>query len=562
MGNSPRIIGLSMVKNEVDIIEPFIRHNARYLDFMVILDNASVDDTRQIALECARELKTVVVTDSSEFGYTQSERMTQLLLYCQSAYFADFVLLLDADEFISAPDRQTFELSLDSIPRGGIGLMPWRTFVITPADIGEACKDPPRSLRHRRTSEYPVYRKAVLRFDGAYRQDLQVKQGNHGVNSGRPLMAKVILDDLPLLHFPVRSHEQLVCKSVVGWMAYLAKNPAARRDVHGLHWRDIFDRVTARRSALSDTGLCEISYRYAARGCRRIDWQNDVVEDAPPFDYARAHSTGEFADPVSLIACSWEKSLAPPDPLAEFTRPPSQTEDPAAAETASGADCDWDNVYVDVAPFRYIAEKYCPSSVLDIGCGVGAYLTLFKRLGAEVIFGVDEIPANVPLLEEGEYAVHDLGRPLKLDRDFDCVICVEVAGRLEERSAELLLDAIAGHANQTIVFSAAEPGQPGDGHINCRPMSYWLAQWARRGWFPDLADSLAMRCLATLCGFRRNVIVLRRGEVAEGSEATAALCEISERPFTWYGQRPGIRLEAFCESLPPPPAGYARTAIR
>ncbi len=560
MGTAPRIIGLSMVKNEADIIEPFIRHNARFLDFMVILDNASVDDTKQIALKCARELETVVVTDSSEFGYTQSERMTQLLLYSQSAYFADFVLLLDADEFISAPDRQTFELALDSIPRGGVGLMPWQTFVLAPADMERASEDPPRSLRHRRTSESPVYRKAVLRFDGAYRQDLQVRQGNHGVNSGRPLMAKVILDDLPLLHFPVRSHEQLVCKSVVGWMAYLAKNPAARRDVHGLHWRDIFDRLTAGRFALSDTGLCEISYRYAARGCRRIDWQSDVVEDTPPFDYVRMHSTGEFADPVSLIARSWEESLVPRDPLAEFTRPPSETEDPPAAETASGAACDWDNVYVDVAPFRYIAEKYRPSSVLDIGCGVGAYLTLFKRLGTEVIFGVDEIPANVPMLAEGEYAVHDPGRPLKLERAFDCVICVEVAERLEARSAELLLDTVARHANQTIVYSAAEPGQPGHGLINCRPMSYWLAQWARRGWFPDLADSLAMRCLATLCGFRRNVIALRRGEVAEGSEASAVLCEISERPFTWYGQPPGIRLEAFSESLPPPPAGYARKA--
>ena len=560
MGTSPRIIGLSMVKNEGDIIEPFIRHNARYLDFMVILDNASVDDTRQIALKCARELKTVVVTDSSEFGYTQSERMTQLLLYSQSAYFADFVLLLDADEFISTPDRQTFELSLSSIPQGGVGLIPWRTFVLTPADMGGSSEDPPRSLRHRRNIEYPLYRKAVLRLDGVYRQDLHVNQGNHGIASGRPRLAKVILDDLPLLHFPVRSREQLVCKSVVGWMAYSAKNPAARRDFDGLHWRDYFDRVTAGRSALSDTDLCQISVRYHGN-TRPVDWQRDVVEDNPPFDYVRAYSTGEFAGPVSLIARSWERSLVPPDPLTEFTRPPSETEEyPSAAEAASDAACHWGNLYVDVAPFRYIAEKYCPSSVLDIGCGVGAYLTLFKRLGAEVIFGVDEIPANVPMLEEGEYAVQDLGRPLQLDRAFDFVICVDVAERLEARSAELLLDTIARHANQTIVYSAAEPGQPGDGHINCRPMSYWLAQWARRGWFPDLADSLAMRCLATLCGFRRNFIVLRRGEVAEGSEATAVLCEISERPFTWYEQPPGIRSEAFSESLPPPPAGYARTA--
>lgn len=212
---------------------------------------------------------------------------------------------------------------------------------------------------------------------------------------------------------------------------------------------------------------------------------------------------------------------------------------------------------MDVAPFRYIAEKYRPSSVLDIGCGVGAYLTLFKRLGADVIFGVDGVPATASVLESNEYAVRDLAQPLNLGRAFDCVICVEVAEHLEEHSAGVLLDTIAAHSDRTIVFSAAEPGQPGHGHINCRPISYWLAQWAERGWVPDLADSLGMRCLATLSWFRRNLVVLRRGNLAEGSEASAILNDVSERPFAWYGQRPGVRSAAFSEPLPLPPAGYA-----
>jgi len=68
-----------MVKNEQDIIEPFIRHNARFLDCMVIIDNASVDDTRQIVVNCARETGKVIVSDSSTFAYTQAEQMTKPL---------------------------------------------------------------------------------------------------------------------------------------------------------------------------------------------------------------------------------------------------------------------------------------------------------------------------------------------------------------------------------------------------------------------------------------------------------------------------------------------------
>jgi hypothetical protein len=34
-----KIISLSMVKNEADIIEAFVRHNIVYLDHMDIIDN-------------------------------------------------------------------------------------------------------------------------------------------------------------------------------------------------------------------------------------------------------------------------------------------------------------------------------------------------------------------------------------------------------------------------------------------------------------------------------------------------------------------------------------------
>ena len=554
-----RIISLSMIKNEQDIIEPFIRHNLRYVDFMIIVDNASVDLTRRIVVDCVRELKTIVIADSEEFAYNQAERMTRLLHYCQSAFFADFVLLLDADEFISAPDRHAFERSLRTIPRDGVGSIPWRTFVMTPNDMGREAQDPPRSLHYRRAIELPQAGKAVLRLDGAYRPDLHIRQGNHQVVravSGAPVPL-TWLKDIQLMHFPVRSQEQLVCKSVVGWMAYLARNPGARRENFGIQWRDAFDRVaTTGASGLSDNDLCEISLHYDQRRSA-TDWQKDVAEEKAPFDYARRHSTGKFADPIALIARSWERSLSPPAPLLKFNRPSIENVGDEVAKTPFSAAWHWDNFFLDIAPFRYIAEKYAPSTVWDIGCGVGATLQLFKRLGAKAVFEIDGLPKDATLLEGNEYAMRDLSQPLNLGRVFDCAICLEVAHRLPKQSAEVLIDRIAAHSGRTIIFSAAEPRQPGHGQINCRPLSYWLTLWRERGWGPDLADSLGMRCLSTLSWFRRNLVVLRREISAETSVATAILAEISEHRFRWYNQPPGIRSTAFFEPLPAPPAGYA-----
>ena len=43
-----RLVGVSMVRNEADIIEAFVRHNAAVLDALVVVDHGSVDGTREI----------------------------------------------------------------------------------------------------------------------------------------------------------------------------------------------------------------------------------------------------------------------------------------------------------------------------------------------------------------------------------------------------------------------------------------------------------------------------------------------------------------------------------
>lgn len=542
-----------MVKNEQDIIEPFIRHNSRLVDWMVILDNGSVDQTRRIALECARELGNVVVTDSGEFAYNQAERMTRLLHGCQSAFFADFVLFLDADEFVSAVDRQDLQAALDIIPAGSVGLLPWRTFVLKPGEERDA-QDPPRDMRWCRSGETPLYFKAALRLDGVYRPDLLVQQGNHNVvaGTGEPLPS-LELGDLPLLHFPVRSRRQLVAKSIVGWMAYLAKSPSARHDGLGYQWRDSFDRVMGAPEAFEGDELCEASMRYAQQR-QRIDWDRDVIEAEPPV-YERRYSSGAFADPLRLIAESWERSLSAP-PTIELQRPGVASGESTASSTSFDADWHWDHLFVDVAPFRYIAEKYRPAEVLDVGCGIGAYLRLFKDFGAGLVFGVDGIPFGATALGADEYAQRDLSQPLELDRQFDLVVCVEVVEHLAKRDADRLLESLSRHALRVIVFSAASVGQPGHGHINCQPIEYWLERWAALGWIPILADSLGARSLSTMAWFHHNLVVLARGEASQGAEAIGVLRLIAAHPFKWYSQPPGIRLSAFSEPLPPA-VGYA-----
>ncbi len=304
----PSVVGLSVVKNEQDIIEPFVRHNLRFLNSLFVLDNGSVDNTLRILRQLQQELPGLIILEDDRFVHCQAARMTKLLRAAQQSYQPDYVAPLDADEFIGAADAAEFREVLRQIPAGGFGLVPWRTLVATP-DAAAACgQDPPGSFQWRRREESPAFYKVILNVSGQSVEDLVIEHGSHHVRSisGRDL-ASVNLDQLSLLHVPVRSRDQFIGKIVVGWMTALARNREARRLGLAWHKREIFVKLT-NGHVLDDRGLCELSLLYA-QDAKAVDWQHDVVREHPGFRYVRRYSDGAPLDAVRLIARSWEQSF-------------------------------------------------------------------------------------------------------------------------------------------------------------------------------------------------------------------------------------------------------------
>lgn len=303
------IAGIAMVKNEQDIIEPFVRHHIAVVDRLFVVDNGSVDDTRRLLASLREEFPNLTVLDDVTFGYTQSEKMTALLRRCQSAFPADYVLPLDADEFLDAPGREFLLGELEKIPRGGFGLLPWSTFVLTPSLASAPAADPMETMTWRRRAEAPQYYKAVLRLDRGPADAIVIEQGNHSARSvgGNPLPS-VLLPGLRLCHFPVRSRDQLIAKCVVGWMAYLAFDPHAAQRGQGLQWQVNFERI-ARDGGIDANSLAEASMLYA-QPPRPVDWDADVVQDSVRFCSPRRYSTGQPLGAMELIARSWAQAMA------------------------------------------------------------------------------------------------------------------------------------------------------------------------------------------------------------------------------------------------------------
>lgn len=122
------------------------------------------------------------------------------------------------------------------------------------------------------------------------------------------------------------------------------------------------------------------------------------------------------------------------------------------------------------------------SSVVDFGCGQGAWLKACLENGIETVLGLDGDYVNRDklLVDREQFRAFDLTRTVRLDRRFDLALCLEVAEHLPARSAPVLVESLAAAA-PVVLFSAALPRQGGVHHINEQWPTYWEHLFAAHG---------------------------------------------------------------------------------
>ncbi|NES18038.1 MAG: class I SAM-dependent methyltransferase [Symploca sp. SIO3E6] len=122
-----------------------------------------------------------------------------------------------------------------------------------------------------------------------------------------------------------------------------------------------------------------------------------------------------------------------------------------------------------------ILEKFPCNKIVDVGCGDGTWLKVFKELGAEEILGFDGdyVTPNILVIPQENFVACQLNKPLKIQKVFDLVVSLEVAEHLSDESAEIFIDSLT-KLGKVILFSAAIPDQGGVNHINEQWPEYWV----------------------------------------------------------------------------------------
>ena len=116
-----------------------------------------------------------------------------------------------------------------------------------------------------------------------------------------------------------------------------------------------------------------------------------------------------------------------------------------------------------------------PKKVVDVGCGLGTWLSVFAEAGITDYLGVDGsyVPADMLLIPRDRFLAHDLTQPLQLPDRYDLAVSLEVAEHLPASCAEAFVESLTNLA-PVVFFSAAVPFQGGTTHVN--------EQWPEYGW--------------------------------------------------------------------------------
>lgn len=266
-----RIVGITLVKSEIDIVEPFVLHALGLVDHLLVEDNGSTDGTLEILEELARRNPSVSLRRSDGGTWQQAERMTALMREAALEFHADWVLPLDADEFLAqSPEglRALLQEARDSLLH-----VPWRTYAPTGEDDANEA-NPVLRIRHRLARENKFTSKVIVPGALASSHKAALARGSHVLFWEGKERAMEVAPGCFLAHFPARSVWQYGEKVLKGYYQQVLSGIGYKLSPQ---YREGFKLLEKGPEAFVDTYV-DLAIRY---GAPREPWFEPTLELDP-----------------------------------------------------------------------------------------------------------------------------------------------------------------------------------------------------------------------------------------------------------------------------------------
>lgn len=240
---SVKIVAITRVLNEADVIEALVRHTAAYVQHHIFMDNGSADGTLQILEALAREGLPITVFQSRAVTFNEADGLTFMYHHANREHAPDWVLCVDADEFID--DRkidgglraylENFTATNDPVECISI---PMVNYIATSRDVAD---EPNVALRMTQRQPEPLDAYKIILKGGLPEGDLVIQHGSHWASMTSRELVQIKNRDLWLAHYPERSSFQYIAKFVRGWSKVLATGPSEVAKKTAYHYQPAYE---------------------------------------------------------------------------------------------------------------------------------------------------------------------------------------------------------------------------------------------------------------------------------------------------------------------------------
>lgn len=294
-----RLAVVSLVRNERDVVPAVLRHLAALFDHALLLDHGSVDGTAALLDAACQGRPGWACWRVRVPGYHSQAFTAFAMRHLFETTSADFVIFIDADEFLDIPSRPALEAALARADAPGIvPYFSWLNCFPDRLDGSPVGINDPIWAPSQRSTYNKIVMPRRLWVDSAGRAEPSV--GNHDVEAGHDV-ALTYQGVGHMLHLPVRSAAQIKQKVVAGTMALLGR--ADRRADESVHWIEAVRRVA--EAELTPDDLRGLVADYGLEGAA---WRALSAETLSAAGYAR-----RMLD-VAAAPAGNAPSLPPPDP--------------------------------------------------------------------------------------------------------------------------------------------------------------------------------------------------------------------------------------------------------
>jgi hypothetical protein len=278
---------VTVVRNELDILEAFVRYHAELVDLLVVADHRSIDGSLELLLELQAEGLPLEVRSLTAPALRQGRTTTMLVRDVARRIGADHVLPLDADEFLTSDRPELVPELIRRLPPGQLTRLALRNAIPT-RDDDPAERNPVARIVNRRAAEGKVGGKrtklVVPRAIGV-RDGWALTNGNHRLigPAGEDELVSLRHGELFLAHYPVRSVEQVSWR-LIAWFATTISKTDGKRALHGPP-RRLFSQLVSGAS-LDPEWLTQVALRYHDEtGSENDALERRALEPCPSLRY-------------------------------------------------------------------------------------------------------------------------------------------------------------------------------------------------------------------------------------------------------------------------------------